>query len=140
MGEIYALLLSCEALVIAWHLCESGNILPKVVFARRTLRKPLATYLFLYDSNKLDETENLMMKKCSLYIQQTLPIILIYPMASFQCWFILPCRGQIKIIFPCFPPGTNLFLAVLRLNNKVIFNLTKHKTWVSIWHESEAIG
>jgi hypothetical protein len=37
------------------------------VFARRTLRKPLATYLFLYDSNKLDETENLMMKKCSLY-------------------------------------------------------------------------
>jgi hypothetical protein len=35
---------------------------------------------------------------------------------------------------------TNLFLVVLRLNNKVIFNRTKHKTWVSIWHENEAIG
>jgi hypothetical protein len=35
---------------------------------------------------------------------------------------------------------TDLFLAVLRLNNKVIFNPTKHKTWVSIWHENEAIG
>ena len=36
---------------------------------------------------------------------------------------------------------TNLFPAsVLRLNNKVIFNPTKHKTWVSIWHENETIG
>jgi hypothetical protein len=37
---------------------------------------------------------------------------------------------------------TNLFLAVLRLNNRVIFNptITKHKTWVSIWHENETIG
>jgi hypothetical protein len=35
---------------------------------------------------------------------------------------------------------TNLFLAVLRLNDKVIFNPTKHKTWVSKWHENKAIG
>jgi hypothetical protein len=35
---------------------------------------------------------------------------------------------------------TNLFLADLRLNNKVIFNPTKHNTWVSIWHENEVIG
>jgi hypothetical protein len=35
---------------------------------------------------------------------------------------------------------TNLFLAVLMLNNKVIFNPTKHKTWVSSWNENEAIG
>jgi hypothetical protein len=35
---------------------------------------------------------------------------------------------------------TNLFHAILRLNKKVIFNPTKHKTWVSSWHENEAIG
>jgi hypothetical protein len=46
--------------------------------------------------------------------------------------------GADKDYIPMFS-WTNLFLAVLKLNNKVIF-LTKHKTWVSIWHENEAIG
>jgi hypothetical protein len=35
--------------------------------------------------------------------------------------------GADKDYIPMFP-WTNLFLAVLRLNNKVIFNPTKHKT------------
>ena len=47
--------------------------------------------------------------------------------------------GADKDYIPMFS-WTNFFLAVLRLNNKVIFNPTKHKTWVSSWHENEAIG
>ena len=39
--------------------------------------------------------------------------------------------GADKDYIPMFS-WTNLFLAVLRLNNKVIFNPTKHKTGVSI--------
>jgi hypothetical protein len=46
--------------------------------------------------------------------------------------------GADKDYIPMFS-RTNFFLAVLRLNNKVIFNPTKHKTWVSIWHET-ALG
>ena len=47
--------------------------------------------------------------------------------------------GADKDYIPMFS-WTNLFLAVLRLNNKVIYNPAKHKTWVSIWHENEAIA
>ena len=47
--------------------------------------------------------------------------------------------GTDKDYIPMFS-WTNLFLAVLKLNNKVISNPTKHKTWVSIWHENEAIA
>ena len=39
--------------------------------------------------------------------------------------------GADKDYIPMFS-WTNLFLAVLRLNNKVIFNPTQHKTCVSI--------
>jgi hypothetical protein len=48
--------------------------------------------------------------------------------------------GADKVYIPMYS-WRDLFLAVLRLNNKVIFNPTKHKKkWVSIWHENKVIG
>jgi hypothetical protein len=47
--------------------------------------------------------------------------------------------GADKDYIPMFS-WTYLFLALITFNNKVIFNPTKHKTWVSIWHENEAIA
>jgi hypothetical protein len=48
----------------------------------------------------------------------------------------LSMPGADKYCIPMFS-WTNLFLAVIRLSSKVIFNPTKHKTWVSSWHENE---
>jgi hypothetical protein len=58
------------------------------------------------------------------FAQYTLPIILFHPMALFPKLTYLRRSGADKDYIPMFP-WTNLFLAVLRLNNKVIFNRTK---------------